>query len=400
MICGNSHQKLTLLLLMAFLIACSPKAPQQTPLMEKVGVEDVTRRQLRLIDYGFATQAAGVIELAAYEIQESAESPEIRENAILWKLNMIPLFYQSSFNPDPLGALTSSWALCVQMRQFFTTGEGRGVFGDWQDIAVNASHELEADVIRVAASVLPETHIPEFKRRLEIYAENNPITNLLFVRLGDSTEFLKAIAGEDVGGLAAAASMHDQMRTINDRTALYTRLVPRQVQWHTELMLARAPEFVAEQHDSVVAELQRDSQLMLDPLLSFIEKERGILMKYISSERSAITTQLADERIAALQTLAEERIAVLEKISEERNNTFRDLNALTLASLERMFIESEELAASAVDRVFWRAVQMLALPFVLLIVVGAIALLMIRNWIQRYLRLLEASAQGPRTRAE
>jgi hypothetical protein len=223
-----------------FAAACSTRVPKQTELMKEFGVKDFTTRELRAIVYGFGSESAGKIELSAQEIQDSADSPEIRENAVLWKMNAVPVIYQATFTQDPLAALSTSWAFCVQMRKYFTTGAGRELFGEWQDIAVNVSQELEADAFELAKTVMPETDLLKAQESLEAYADNNPFENQLFVRTGDTLKFLKASAGTSSSGLVAAASMSEEMRTLADRMSIFTVTVPKQVQWQTELLMARA----------------------------------------------------------------------------------------------------------------------------------------------------------------
>jgi len=379
--------------------ACSTGAPKQTDLMEEFEIEDVTTRELQLIVYGFAVHCAGTVELAAQAIQDSSDSPEMRENAILWKINAVPVFYRAAFGHDPLGATINTWALCVQQRQFFTTGAGNDLFGDLQDIAVEASREIEAGVVDLAKTILADKDIALFQEGLEGYATDSPIENLLFVRRGNSTNFLKNVAGTSAGGLAAAASMSEEMRSLADRMTIFTVSVPKQVQWHAELMIAQAPELIAEQRDSAIAVVQKESWSMLEPLMEFMANERELIASDITRERAAVLEGIASERIAVLHALVDERNFVMEQITSERNLTMEQLNAITLASIELMIKESGEFSKEAIDHVFWRALQMLALPFLGLVVVCVIVLLMIRDGINRYLRLLAAekgrSQAGP-----
>lgn len=378
-----------------FAAGCSTKPPQQTAFMERLGVEDVTTRELQLIVYGMGLHFAGIVELAAQDIQENADTPSIQKDAILWKLNFIPLVYRSAFNSDPLGGMSSMWALAVQMRQYFTTGAGADVFGEWQYIAVDASNRIEAEVIESATSVLPDSTILTFENNVETWAENNRFTSQLFVRPGDSAQFLVAIAGASPGGLAAAASMHDQLRTVNDRTTIFTGYLPKQIQWHSELMAAQFAEFVTGSGDSVIATMEGRTATLFEPFLAFAAKEREFLTDYISEERTAILQAIVDERMATFRELEEERSIILERIATERNLTLEQMNAMTLAFVEQMIEESKDISATSIDRVFWRALQLLALPFMALLVLCVVVLIMIRNAIRRYLRIIETSPRGP-----
>jgi hypothetical protein len=317
----------------------------------------------------------------------------------LWKLNSVPAIYRAAFGPDPLGNLSSLWALSVQMRQFFTTGSGQDLFGEWQDVAVEASRQMEADAERLVGTVLAGQDVQAFKEDLETYANENPIDNMLFVRQGDDIEYLKRIAGLSEGGLAAAASMAEEMQTLSDRMAILTASVPKQVQWHTELMMAQAPELIAEQRDSVIATVHKESWNMLVPLMEFVANERELIAADITRERAAVLEGIAAERIAVLEALVQERNFVLEVVANERNLTMEQLNAITLASIEQIIKQSGDFSKDAIDHVFWRTLQLLFLPFVGLFVFCIVVLLMIRRGIDRYLRIMAAekgrSQSGP-----
>jgi hypothetical protein len=171
--------------------------------------------------------------------------------------------------------------------------------------------------------------------------------------------------------------------------SIFTVSVPKQVQWHTELMMAQAPELVAEQRDSTVAALQRDYWDMLAPLMEYLSAEREQIAREIESERAAVLAGIAAERIVVLETLVEERNIVLKTIADERNLTLEQLNALTLESIEHMIGQSGEFSKQTIDHVFWRASQLLFLPFVVLMVMCVVVLVMIRNAIRRHLQALE-----------
>jgi len=377
--------------------ACSTGVPKQTQLMKDVGVEDVTTRELRMIAYGFGAHCAGVVELAAQTIQDSTDSPVVRENAILWKMNAVPVIYQAAFTADPLGAITSMWAFCVEMRVLFTTGAAGDAFGEWQDIAVKASKDLEAGAAAVAASVLPDEYMARLETGLVAYAEKRPFDSLHFVRKGGNIEFLKAIAGSSSGGLVAAASMSEEMKALSDRMNIFTVTIPRQVQWQNELIAVRLAALVDAKADSALALFTTESGTILDPLLMFMTRERDLMMAYLSDERSAVIEGIATERIAALESLAEERTAVLEHLTSERSMMMEQINVMTLASIKQMLDESQELSESAIDHLFWRVLQLLALPFIILLALSVVVLVMIRNGIRRYVDTVEAAGRNKLT---
>ena len=64
----------TLTLVVAIVASCSTGAPQQTELMKSFAIEDFTSRELTVVVLGFGAHYAGIVELAAQAIQDSADS--------------------------------------------------------------------------------------------------------------------------------------------------------------------------------------------------------------------------------------------------------------------------------------------------------------------------------------
>jgi len=342
--------------------------------MEHFGVEE-NSRELQVLVYSFADGFAGGVEVAADQIYNSSHSGEIRENAVLWKMNAIPVMYKAAFMEDPMGALLNCWTFCIQMRVYFESGAGQETFGEYQSIAVDASKRLEKQATELAERIITTQDV-DIRESMVAYATSNPIENQLFVRPPGGERFLKATAGgEAVGGLAAAASMNEGMRQLSDRMGIFTVSVPKQVQWQTELIMARTPMIVAEQRDSLIAGFDEGSVSMA----SFIEKERAIMMAFISAERSAALIQLVETRSILLKTLADERTLVLQAITDERNETMEQLNVMTLGSIESMLSESGELTTSTIDHLFLRTTQLLSLIFVGILVLCAVIFVMIRK---------------------
>jgi len=370
------------------LIGCATSPKDQTRAMEQVGVVDVKTRQLDLLVQGLGAYCAGEIELAAQEIQDQTGDPMTLENAIMWKVNAVPLFYQASFTPDPVGGLVSIWALSVQMRQFMTTGEGRVVFGAQQYIGVTAAQNLVARTEILARKVMTEEKVEYYQQISEEWAKEYPIQNMLFVHPGESHNYLMALADDGVGGLAAAASLNQQMMTMNDRIATFTTSVPKQVQWQTELMLTRTPNLIEAQRDSTLLAIRQEYIAMLEPMLNFLHEERLGFTKDLERERVAVLEVLEKERLQVLQSLTDQLILALDRISAERTATIESINESSRGTVAQVMGESEELTMVVIDRIFSKMVQVMILPSLVLLSLVVVAMFMLRNAHRRHLEVL------------
>jgi len=124
-------------------------ARKDTALMREAGIDvSITEYKLRLREFGY--RFAGVVELSADEIISKTSDNEIKKQALLWKIYAIPAMIRSLSMNDPLAAGIDCWILSVQMLQYFEDGYGKDFFGEYQDIAINASKLIVSDIENVA----------------------------------------------------------------------------------------------------------------------------------------------------------------------------------------------------------------------------------------------------------
>ena len=99
--------------------------------------------ELQLYIDDLAGVFAGVIEQAANQVIGASTNNEVKQHALLWKINGIPTAYRALFHHDPAVAILDAWAFSMQMVNYFESGEGKEDFGQWYQIAHNSSLELE-----------------------------------------------------------------------------------------------------------------------------------------------------------------------------------------------------------------------------------------------------------------
>ena len=126
-----------------FLAGCTSTTKESVMMNEMEGVQMTpTELSIRLNEFGkFFIET---VEASADKIIAETNSTVVKRNALEWKINVIPQILQSLTMPDPVAAGTDVRALCMQMDQFFTIGNGRDVFGNEQYIAVNASKKMKS----------------------------------------------------------------------------------------------------------------------------------------------------------------------------------------------------------------------------------------------------------------
>ena len=371
-----------LAMLMAIVFsACSTAPAEKSAFMTEVEGIDYTKRELETELYNFAAHFTGQVELASTEIYSVASNPDIRRAAIEWNLNATPELMKACFFHDPLVGMLGAWAFSIQMREFFEEGNGWEVFGPHQDIAIEVSRRLENDMANLVHAVWKEGDVGKYEQKVVAFAAANPLKSMRFVREGYDRTALNAMGAKVSGGLGAAGEINEQMVALSDRLHLMMPYFQRQIQWQSALFMEDSKILLSDLTDSTLVAVREEVFGHLDPIFEFVDGQRAIASNDIARERSLIVHAVAE-------MLASERSEVLAVISAERKATMRDLDALTLAIHERAVQESQSIVTSSADYVFMRTLQLLAIPFLLVVVFVVAVMLWVRSTVNRLLERL------------
>lgn len=374
---------------LSFLVTGCPKVPRQSPMMAHTGKIAVSSADLRVRVYDFAERFAAVVIQAADEIIREADDPQVRLAALRWKIEAVPAAQSAVFKFDPLAGLIDVWALTIQMRDYFETGDGRELFDHWQPVAVDASKLLEVEVEQLAASVAVDPDISVTETRVEDWARANPIEESIFVRRS-IRPLLAEITGRTSGGaIASIGNLSEAVSDLSERLVIHAEIMPSQARWQAELLLAEHE--LPSKIDSVV----RDAGAITDTLeratvvveglpdlvevetarmLAALREEVDGLDDLIEAQRAAAFTDVAAERVAVLDAVSREREIVIDEIHQARVATVEDVERIANDIVDRSFDRAEKL----IDVVVWRMTILVGIGFATLIVTVLVAARMMR----------------------
>lgn len=269
---------------------------------------DTTREALRHFAHRYFVNIQG----ATVSIVERAQDIKTRKHAVLWRLFAAEQGRDAAFRQNVLAALVDMWVLCVQMREFFDTGEGHDAFGEHTHLALGAAKEIEADVDRVATAILPAGRADEVRDSVRKFSAKHPI-RLPFARDSD-VSFLAQAEGEGklnwmydaslsplraIGGMDETAVALGKLARVGSQTNLIASYLPDNVRLQTQLLLydpevqsalasvekvsesadrmsataERLPEEISRQVERVLEELKKNDDLvnrMLTLLTTFV----------------------------------------------------------------------------------------------------------------------------------
>ena len=108
--------------------------------------------RIRLNDY--TEYYVAVIDEASGVIIDTSTDEEVRRRAMEFRLRAVNTFLNSLNQPDPVASLLDAWALNIQLTDFVSPdGAGAELFGDYQQIMIDATADGRAEIERLIATV-------------------------------------------------------------------------------------------------------------------------------------------------------------------------------------------------------------------------------------------------------
>ena len=354
------------------------KVPAKSGAMAFAPNVDIGADQLQLQVYEMGRRFSGDIVRASDSIAVQTTDPSVRQRALMWKLDGIPLVQEAALRDDPLIAEVDLAAFADQQEAYFTSGDGRGAFGAQQAIAVNASHAM---VIHMHEALLRTTKNGQLSDqavdRMNTWVARHPLVGPDMQRqsiLGAEWDPLTASNGnitETVG------SMNRTLRGVTLRLGFLNETLADQMRWNAQALMGQA--LGPHGGDSLIAsgaitmravgDLATDAPGLVarerTALLAGVDRERALTLADVDRQRLETLRAVDGERVALSATLAAEREAVLKGIEAERVATMRSADSLT----QRVIGRTE----SMVTRVLWEG----AAATLLIVVAVAMATLFV-----------------------
>ena len=365
--------------LVASLLAGCAKSPPT--LIDTLDEPQMGREELRARLYQYVRRFTSEIEIAVFEIGYGSDDLEMGRRSLHWATSVVPAAQSAAFQADPAAGLVDSWALAAQQRDFFETGLGKDVFGEWQHIPIATAH-VQLEEIQTIARALSPTEFDRMNGNVEEWVTENPIDNLLFSRQSTAPLTAAALGPASSSALSAVGSMSDELRDLSARLSVYNEIMPKTARWQAALLLvakaAGGVSFIETMRDiESYAGGMEDIVIFLDTLKVLLDS----IPQLVSSEREAVMTDITRERIAVMNEMSEllavtlaainqERTAVMDGVTQERIAALQELDAIAARLTEMALDQAEVRIENAIDHLIWRLVQVLAVVAVLVAVAG------------------------------
>jgi hypothetical protein len=360
----------------------------------------------------FSTRFSGLVSTAGEEISAASDSPTTRRRTLLWSLRLTPAVQEAAFAPDPRAGYVRVLTVTVMMRRYLTAGDGRDLFGDSQPIAVSVAEMLEADAFAIGARFLTERELEAVRREVYDLADRFPIVGTQF-SLVQAQQAAQAVPSSNVltevmtlplspfRALQGVDSGAAAIREFNQTARRFSTIVssmPEELRGEMMLLLYDAEELRAirqglEAFEQTAASVERAS-LAMESLPAELRATLDGQVRALLAESEG-TIGAAAEAVAQAREIAgplqETAIALREASAAWREILgphdptprspddppfdVREWEAAARAvgtsagELRGLAMELQGFSGSAgLDRLFWRAVALLAVFFGLLLV--------------------------------
>ena len=342
---------------------------------------------------------AGIIEKSGDEIIALTNDPAVKRKALLWKMNSIPAVYKAFYNPKPLLAMLDSWALSLQMKQFFKSEAGQKAFGKWHIYGWDAAVLMETQMVELVKLMSPAGDISLAENFIQSWSDDHPIQIPFFVRESMVPLLSSGSAEKALSAFQAAAKLPYQLDDIANRFAIYGDYLPKQARWQAELLwsdlgvhekvetlnaelttvtqvlqqvgdvVEKSPDFIADER-SAVLEVFRNERL---ETLSAVNKQRIETLDTINQQRIETLDFLTREKTAIIDALENERKIVLEVLESERHSVLNEVESMGNRIVQDAIKELDKL----IDHFFLRAAQLVGICLIISFCFGGVGIYMI-----------------------
>ncbi|MGB6309563.1 MAG: hypothetical protein WBF89_17390 [Steroidobacteraceae bacterium] len=307
--------------------------------------------EARILTREYSAHFIGSVEQAADQIAATSQDPEVRLNALRWKIAAAAKSQRAAGQMAPMMGLLDTWALSVQMSEYLASGSGRTLFGPQQNLAVKAAADLAGGAEDMARRLTQPDEFQKDEQFIDGYARAYPIEDLHFTR-ASVVELWSREAGANTKLVDSLGTVPEALADAGDRLRMYGDTGPEELLWQAELAtqqsglsgadlqaaLRRLDERIthlyalADATPKMMSGVVRDASTRFDSsweqVMRDVRDEGATLSGQLSAEREAAINALDTERAAAAVNAAQIASQVVQETGDQVRRLVRE--ALTL----------------------------------------------------------------------
>ena len=269
--------------------------------------EDDLRNELA----GFAARFGATVSDAAEDISAATDERTIRRRALIWQMKMIPPVQEAAFADSVQEGYLRILGISIAQNLYLSQGEGRDIFGAQQSIALEAAQQLQDNAVEIGSRLLSPERQAKVKAEVEAIVEKNPIV------------------GRDFS-LQRVAHAGSQLQSNESLLGVLTLpLAPFRALEGVDSGAIAIRDFnvTAEQFSLIVTQLPGQLRAEMELLLYDVEDRETVTRSVAAIEQMAASAERASQTIEGLP-------ADLQKSLADSQGALRDANQALLSAKE------------------------------------------------------------------
>ena len=346
------------------------------------------------------------IEVAADRIISESPSPAVQRQALVWKVEAIPVMQTSLLNTDPVAAVLDTWAFIFQMTAYMEQPALKQKFGQSYPVVAETLRNMDAEMEQLVRLGAPTANVADLRQRVSAWAQAHPIQASLLGRQSADPDVIRQVEQSDLGMTASIKTLAEGLGDFTARLDSYNVYLPKQARWQAELLLT---DFKHDQQISaalsnlaVLSDSVAKASGNIEQMPELVDQTRKAFKADVDDERLSAQAFLREELTRTLYALHQERIATMDAVDGERLATTAEIREERLAAMEQLraqeiavMKESEEIGKRAIQDIDTRERHLIDHFFlrVLELMLLTLALCSLLAW-----ALLRRFAPPPRSR--
>ena len=223
------------------------KGPKEIPAKPPVPQLDTASTQALATDLDeFSQHAISEIEAASDALENKPAGSGAARAALRWRLLGVSSVQAEGVQLEPVARLLDLWSLFTRLRDYYTLGDGKDLFGPDQHIAVDTTTRLENEIETIAQRHIPPEQLPQVVRTVDEYAKSHPYTGTNIDEIADDLSdnkeginILNLILSSPARAAGAAGKALDPTSSLAQAVDRFTAMAedyPRIMRWQAKLL--------------------------------------------------------------------------------------------------------------------------------------------------------------------
>jgi hypothetical protein len=202
----------------------------------------------------FSRRLEGRIDRAAMDIDKLEPRNEIKRYTLRMRIRTAEFVGESLGRSNAVVSMVELWYLTVSMEAYYSTGNGKALFGAHQAIAVDAMHKLREEAEGIVQRVLTPERFTALKQEIvdavgrgELFAaaqieKSNILADLLSVSHLQSILSIPLAPFDALNGVSKGSDALHQLADVGSRAVELAARYPRLLSWYVEMMAVEIQE--------------------------------------------------------------------------------------------------------------------------------------------------------------